>query len=109
MWLSSRGLSSKGLPTNERTPVSLALSFQELLVLPTHFPFRVFVLGRRKTQGKGRTLCSLDNSWRPGGPRSHLLPARYTRAATTRKEQRPLCSESFLTSFGQFQVLFAKT
>lgn len=24
MWLSSRGLSSKGLPTNKRTPVSLA-------------------------------------------------------------------------------------
>lgn len=57
------------------------LSFQELLVLPTHFPFRVFVLGRRKTQGKRRTLF-------PG----QFMVARRTQVPSSARPLREGCN-----------------
>lgn len=85
-------LGKRASPLIKGPPCPWALSFQELLVLPTYFPFQVFVLGRRKTWGK-RTLCSLDNSLGRGGTRSHLLPVLYMRAAITRRAKAALFGE----------------
>lgn len=76
-------------------------------MLPTCFPFQIFVLGGGKHRVKEED-CSLDNSFWQRGARSHFLPEPLNEGGNNQKTAKAALLRAS-SPLGQFQVLLPKT
>ena len=70
MWLISQGLSlvKRASPLTEGPPASLGPQLPKAIGATTYFPFQIFVLGRRKTQGKRAVSWTIHFGKQKPGP-----------------------------------------